>query len=142
MLNADPAGVVLGADRAVLLSTLADASTARASLGHEVVVTRLDDEANIAPWLRAANRYGARVRWAEVDIETGELPTWQWEDLLSPDTRLVAMPSASATLGSVTDVGTVTKLVHDVGGLVVVDHTAASPTNCSTSTPPAPTWWP
>lgn len=127
LLNADPAGVVLGADRAVLLSTLADASTARASLGHEVVVTRLDDEANIAPWLRAANRYGARVRWAEVDIETGELPTWQWEDLLSPDTRLVAMPSASATLGSVTDVGTVTKLVHDVGGLVVVDHTAASP---------------
>lgn len=127
LLDADPAGVVLGSDRAVLLTSLADLSTARASLGHEVVVTRLDDEANIAPWLRAADRYGARVRWAEVDIETGELPTWQWEDLLGSETRLVAIPSASATLGSVTDVRTVTELVHNVGGLVVVDHTAASP---------------
>lgn len=127
LLDADPAGVVLGADRAVLLTSLADLSTARAGLGHEVVVTRLDDEANIAPWLRAANRYGARVRWAEVDIETGELPNSQWEDLLGPDTRLVAIPSASPTLGSVTDVGTVSEFVHDVGGLVVVDHTAASP---------------
>ena len=127
LLDADPAGVVLGSDRAVLLTSLADLSTARASLGHEVVVTRLDDEANISPWLRAADRYGAQVRWAEVDIETGELPTWQWEDLIGSETRLVAIPSASATLGSVTDVGTVAELVHNVGGLVVVDHTAASP---------------
>ena len=64
-------GVVLGADRAVLLTPLADASSSRVGLGYEIVVTRLDDEANIAPWLRAANRYGAKVKWAEVDIETG-----------------------------------------------------------------------
>ena len=80
LVNADPRGVVLGADRAVLLTSLADASSSRVGLGYEVVVTRLDDEANIAPWLRAANRYGAKVKWAEVDIETGELPTWQWEE--------------------------------------------------------------
>ena len=78
-----PEGVVLGADRAVLLTSLADASSSRVGLGYEVVVTRLDDEANIAPWLRAANRYGAKVKWAEVDIETGELPTWQWEGLIT-----------------------------------------------------------
>ncbi len=127
LVGADPAGVVLGSDRAVLLTSLADASYSRAGLGSELVLTRLDDEANIVPWLRAADRYGARVRWAEFDIETGELPTWQWDELLNADTRLVAMPSASAVLGTVTDVGAVTKLVHDAGGLVVVDHTAASP---------------
>lgn len=127
LVGADPAGVVLGSDRAVLLTSLADASSSRSGLGNELVLTRLDDEANIVPWLRAADRYGARVRWAEFDIETGELPTWQWDELLSPDTRLVALPSASATLGTVTDVGAVATLVHDVGGLVVVDHTAASP---------------
>lgn len=127
LVGADPAGVVLGSDRAVLLTALADASSSRAGLGSELVLTRLDDEANIVPWLRAADRYGARVRWAEFDIETGELPTWQWDELLNPDTRLVAMPSASAVLGTVTDVAVVTKLVHDAGGLVVVDHTAASP---------------
>src|SRR6201997_4198818 len=127
LLNADPRGVVLGADRAVLLRALADASASRAGLGYEVVVTRLDDEANIAPWLRAANRYGARVKWAEVDIETGDLPAWQWESVITKGTRVVAMTSASSTLGTVTDLRAVTKLVHDVGGLVVVDHSAAAP---------------
>jgi cysteine desulfurase family protein (TIGR01976 family) len=127
LLNADPRGVVLGADRAVLLRALADASATRAGLGYEVVVTRLDDEANIAPWLRAANRYGARIKWAEVDIETGDLPGWQWESLITTGTRLVAITSASSTLGTVTDLRAVTKLVHDAGGLVVVDHSAAAP---------------
>jgi cysteine desulfurase family protein (TIGR01976 family) len=127
LVNADPRGVVLGADRAVLLSSLADASSTRAGLGYEMIVTRLDDEANIAPWLRAANRFGARVKWAEVDIETGELPPWQWESLIGQPTRLVALTSASGTLGTVTDLRPVTKLVHDVGGFVVVDHSAAAP---------------
>ncbi|MGB0970970.1 MAG: cysteine desulfurase-like protein [Mycobacterium sp.] len=127
LVNGDPAGVVLGADRALLLTSLADAASGRVGLGYEVVVTRLDDEANIAPWLRAANRYGAKMKWAEVDIETGELPTWQWESLVTRPTRLVAIASASSTLGSVTELREVTKLVHDVGGLVVVDHSAAAP---------------
>lgn len=127
LVNADPGGVVLGADRAVLLSLLAEASSSRAGLGYEVIVSRLDDEANIAPWLRVAHRYGAKVKWAEVDIETGELPTWQWESLISKSTRLVAVNSASGTLGGVTDLRAMTKLVHDVGALVVVDHSAAAP---------------
>lgn len=127
LLNADPTGVVLGPDRAVLLASLADAASTRAGLGSEVVVSRLDDEANIAPWLRAADRFGAKVRWAEVDIETGELPIWQWDDLLSPDTRLAAIPSASSTLGTLIDVQSIAKRVHQAGGVVVVDHSAAAP---------------
>ncbi|OBB40353.1 cysteine desulfurase-like protein [Mycobacterium sp. 852002-51961_SCH5331710] len=127
LVNADPRGVVLGADRSILLTSLADASSSRVGLGYEVVVTRLDDEANIAPWLRAANRYGAKVKWAEVDIETGELPSWQWESLLTRPTRLVAITSASSTLGTVTDLRAVTKLAHDQGAMVVVDHSAAAP---------------
>jgi cysteine desulfurase family protein (TIGR01976 family) len=127
LVNADPRGVVLGADRAILLGALADASSSRAGLGHELVVTRLDDEANIAPWLRAASRFGARVKWAEVDIETGDLPAWQWEGLINRGTRLVAITSASAALGTVTDLRAITKLVHDVGGLAIVDHSAAAP---------------
>lgn len=127
LVNADPAGVVLGPDRAVLLASLADAAATRAGLGSEVVVSRLDDEANIMPWLRAADRYGGKVRWAEVDIETGELPIWQWDELLGTATRLVAVPSASATVGTVTDVGAVAKLAHNVGAVVIADHSAAAP---------------
>ena len=111
----------------MLLTSLADAASGRVGLGYELVVTRLDDEANIAPWLRAANRFGAKVKWAEVDIESGELPTWQWEGLVTRPTRLVAIASASSTLGTVTELREVTKLVHEVGGLVVVDHSAAAP---------------
>ena len=121
------AGVVLGADRAILLASLADASSSRVGLGHEVIVTRLDDEANIAPWLRAANRHGAKVKWADVDIESGELPTWQWETLINTPTRMVAITSASSTMGSVTDLRQVTKLAHENGALVVLDHSTAAP---------------
>jgi cysteine desulfurase family protein (TIGR01976 family) len=127
LLNADPAGVVLGPDRAILLASLADASSAQAGLGNEVVVSRLDDEANIAPWVRAARRFGAKVKWAEIDIETGELPISQWGDLLNAYTRIVAIPSASSTLGTLVDVQAVTKVVHQAGGLLVVDHSAAAP---------------
>ena len=126
-VGGDPRGVVLGADRAILLTSLAEASASRVGLGHELVVTRLDDEANIAPWLRAANRYGAKVKWAEVDIETGELPSWQWESLIDKPTKLVAITSASSAVGAVTDLGSVTKLLHENGGTVVVDHSAAAP---------------
>jgi cysteine desulfurase family protein (TIGR01976 family) len=127
LVNGDPRGVVLGADRAVLLTSLADSASSHVGLGHEMVVTRLDDEANIAPWLRAANRYGAKVKWAEVDIETGELPGWQWEGLVTGSTRLAAITSASSTLGTVSDLREVTKLMHDNGGLVIVDHSAGAP---------------
>lgn len=127
LVNADPRGVVLGSDRAVLMTALAEASSSRVGLGYEIVVTRLDDEANVAPWLRAANRYGAKTKWAEVDIETGELPSWQWESLITRPTRLVAIATASSTLGTVTDLRAVTKLAHDLGALVVVDHSAAAP---------------
>ena len=127
LVNGDPAGVVLGADRAVLLTLLADASSSRSGRGYEIVVTRLDTEANISPWLRAADRYGAKVRWAEVDVETGDLPGWQWESLVTKTTRLVAIASASSTLGTAVDLRPVIKLTHDVGGLVIVDHTAAAP---------------
>src|ERR1044072_7151909 len=91
LVGGDPRGVVLGADRQFLLTSRAGAASARVGLGYEVVVTRLDDEANVAPWLRAANRYGAKIRWAEVDIETGELPAWQWEGLITGPTRMVAI---------------------------------------------------
>src|SRR6202042_3910366 len=69
----------------------------------------------------------AKVKWAEVDIETGDLPSWQWEGLIGQATRLVAVTSASGTLRTFTDLRPVTKLVHDVGGFVIVDHSAAAP---------------
>lgn len=127
LVNGDPRGVVLGPSRGQLLSVLAECLNTRVWLGSEVVVSRLDDEANVVPWLRAADRFGAKVRWAEVDIENGELPVWQYEGLVSRSTSVVAMPLASSTLGTVVDVAAAAVTVHAIDGLLVVDATSAAP---------------
>ncbi|TSE00703.1 cysteine desulfurase-like protein [Skermania sp. ID1734] len=127
LVGGDPAGVVLGADRAVLLAWLAESLGSRLGLGTGLVLSRLDDEANVAPWLRIANRYGGHVRWAEVEIETCELPSWQFDELIGPTSRLVALTAASPIVGSAPDVRVAADRVHDVGGLLVVDAVGAAP---------------
>lgn len=127
LVGGDPAGVVLGPSHSVLLAWLSEALSSRLGLGTGMVLSRLDDEANIAPWLRVASRFGAQVRWAEVEIDTCDLPTWQYEELITPTTRLVALTAASSIVGSAPDVRVVADLVHEVGGLMVVDAAAAAP---------------
>lgn len=127
LVGGEPAGVVLGADRALLLAWLAESLSSRLGLGTGIVLSRLDDEANVAPWLRIANRYGAHVRWAEVEIETCELPAWQFEELIGPTARLVALTAASPIVGSAPNVRVAADRVHEVGGLLVVDAVGAVP---------------
>ena len=127
LVGGDPAGVVLGADRAILLAWLAESLSTRLGLGTRIVLSRLDEEANVAPWLRVANRYGAQVKWAEVEIETCELPAWQFEDLIGTTTRLVALTAASPIVGSAPDVRAAADRAHEVGAVVVVDAIGAAP---------------
>ncbi|MEV5647823.1 cysteine desulfurase-like protein [Nocardia sp. NPDC052254] len=127
LVGGDPAGVVLGPDRAVLLAWLAESLSSRLGLGTGIVLSRLDDEANVAPWLRIANRYGAHVRWAEVEIETCEMPAWQFEELIGPTARLVAVTAASPIVGSAPSVRVAADRVHEVGGLMVADCFGAAP---------------
>lgn len=127
LVGADPAGVVLGPSRATLLAWLAESLSTRLGLGTGMVLSRLDDEANIAPWLRVASRYGAQVRWAEVEIETCDMPAWQYEELITSTTRLVALSAASSIVGSAPDVRAVADQLHEVGGLMVVDAAGAAP---------------
>lgn len=127
LVGGDPAGVVLGPDRATMLAWLAESMSSRLGLGTGLVLSRLDEEANVAPWLRIANRYGAQVRWAEVEIDTCELPSWQFEELITTTTRLVAMTAASPIVGSAPDVRVAADRVHAVGGLIVVDAAGAAP---------------
>lgn len=127
LVGGDPAGVVLGPDRATLLAWLAESLSSRLGLGTGLVLSRLDEEANVAPWLRVANRYGAQVRWAEVEIDTCELPSWQFEELITSTTRLVAVTAASPIVGSAPDVRAAADRVHSVGGLIVVDAAGAAP---------------
>ncbi len=127
LVAADAAGVVLGPSRSSLIHSLAEAVTPNTWLRGQVVVSRQDDEPNIVPWLRVVERYGARVRWAEVDVETGELPAWQYPELITGDTEIVAVTLASASTGAITDVSEIAPLTRQVGALLVVDATNAAP---------------
>jgi cysteine desulfurase len=127
LVGADPAGVVLGPSVPVLLQRLADALGQSWLVGDEVVVSRLDHPANIAPWHQAAGRRGAITRWAEVDIETCELPAWQYDSLVNNRTKVVAITAASESVGTQPDLRRVAEAANKVGALMVVDASAAAP---------------
>lgn len=127
LVGVDPAGVVLGPSLPELLQRLAEALGARWILGDEIVLSRLDHQANVAPWVRAAQRCGATVRWAEVDIETCELPSWQYDELMSRRTRLVAVTAASTAVGTRPEVARIAETARSAGAVVVVDASGAAP---------------
>ena len=83
LVGGEPAGVILGPNMTTLTYRLAGTLADTWSPGDEIVVSRLDHDANVRPWLQAAARAGVTVRWAEVDISTGELPAQQYATLLS-----------------------------------------------------------
>ena len=123
-----PAGtVVFGRSATQLTLDLARTLARTWGPGDEVVVTRLDHDANVRPWLLAAEQAGATVRWVPFDRETGELRTEDVAAVLGPRTRLVAVTGASNLLGTVPDLPAVSALAHEVGALVHVDgvHLAA-----------------
>ena len=111
-------GVVLGASMTSVTYAMARAIAKAWRPGDEIVVSRLDHDANIRPWVQLAEERGVAVRWAEVDIETGELPAWQYADLINRRTRLVAVTAASNALGTRPDVAGIAAQAHAVGALV------------------------
>ena len=110
-----PEGVVLGPNMTTLTFLVAEALSRAWGPGDEVVVTSLDHDANIRPWLLAAERAGATARIAEFDVETGELPTESVEEVLSDRTRLVAVTAASNAIGTRPDVRTICDAAHTAG---------------------------
>ena len=127
LTGGDPAGVILGPNMTTLTYRLAGTLARDWRPGDEVVVSRLDHDANVRPWVQAAERAGATVRWAEVDLSTGELPAGQYAGLLSERTRLVAVTAASNVLGSRPDVPAITAAARAAGALSYVDGVHATP---------------
>ena len=117
----DPGGVVWGRSATQLTYDLSRVLSRAWGPGDEVVVTRLDHDANVRPWVQAAEARGATVRWAAFDPATGELEPSAVGELLSERTRLVALTGASNLIGTRPDVAAVTALAHDAGALTWID---------------------
>jgi cysteine desulfurase family protein (TIGR01976 family) len=127
LVNGAPDGVVLGPNMTTLTFHVADALSRAWSNGDEIVVTSLDHDANIRPWVIAAQRAGATVRWAEFDTQTGELPVQRFDEVIGDRTRLVAVTAASNAIGSRPDVRAIAQRAHAAGALVYVDGVHATP---------------
>ncbi|WP_214370806.1 cysteine desulfurase-like protein [Pseudonocardia sp. H11422] len=122
LLNApDPDCVVLGPSMSALTYRFAGALGSTWAPGDEIVVTEADHDANVRPWVQAAQRAGATVRFAPLDLQCGALPTDHVTGLLSGRTRLVAVTAASNLTGAAPDVETITTAARRVGALSYVD---------------------
>jgi cysteine desulfurase family protein (TIGR01976 family) len=96
--------------------------------GDELIVTRLDHDANVAPWLAVAEDIGMTIRWLDFDRETGRLDVASLPNLLSPLTKLIAVGGASNALGTLNDLSKIVSVVRAGStALVYVDAVQSAP---------------
>ncbi|MBK6288162.1 MAG: cysteine desulfurase-like protein [Gammaproteobacteria bacterium] len=119
--------IVFGQNTTSLIFHISRSIGRTLSPGDEIVLTRMDHDANIGPWLMLAEDLGLKVRWWEVDTATFELDINALEPLLGERTRLVAVNHASNALGTVTDVAAVVERAHAHNALVFVDSVQYAP---------------
>ncbi|GAB2649739.1 cysteine desulfurase-like protein [Kribbella swartbergensis] len=132
LLGTDPRGIVFGRSMTQLTYDFSRTLAKTWKPGDEVVVSRLDHDANVRPWVQAAEAVGATVRWVGFDTETSELD--DISPLLNERTRLVAVTGASNLIGTRPDTVRIAELVHQAGALLYVDGvhlTAHAPIDAS-----------
>jgi cysteine desulfurase family protein (TIGR01976 family) len=121
LVNAHPRGVVHGRSATQLVYDFSRHLSRGWGVGDEVVVTRLDHDSNVRPWVQAAERAGATVRWVDFDPDTSELPVAAVAAQLSDRTRLVAVTAASNLIGTMPDLPAIAAAAHAAGALLFVD---------------------
>lgn len=121
LLGGEAQGVVFGRSMTQLTYDFARTLAKTWEPGDEVVVTRLDHDANVRPWVQAAEAVGARIRWADFDPHTGELTVDDVARQLSERTRLVAVTGASNLIGTRPPLPAIGEAVHAYGARFYVD---------------------
>lgn len=127
LIDVDPRGVVYGRSWTQLTYDFSRTLAKNWGPGDEVVVTTLDHDSNVRPWVQAAEAVGATVRWAQLDPITTELSAEAVESVLSAKTKLVAVTGAGNTIGTRPDLKTIGAAVHKVGALFYVDGVHLTP---------------
>ena len=126
-LGASPDEVGFGLNMTTLNFALSRTIGRELSPGDEIVVTRLDHDANVAPWLELARDLALEVRFADFDPADGTLDLDDLERQLSGRTRVVAFPWASNAVGTITEVRHIAELAHEAGALAWVDAVHYAP---------------
>ena len=123
----DPATVVFGPNMTSLTFALSRSLARTWQPGDEIIVTRLDHDANVTPWVLAARDAGATVRHLEIHAEDCTLDLDDLAGKLSSRTRLVALGCASNAVGTINPVREVVRLAHEAAALVFLDGVHYAP---------------
>jgi cysteine desulfurase family protein (TIGR01976 family) len=121
LLGCDPGEIVFGQNATSLLLHLSRSIGRTWGPGDEVVVTRLDHDANVRPWILAAEDAGATVRWVDVRADDVTLDLDDLATTIGPRTKLVACTLASNAVGTMPPVADVIALAKQAGALVALD---------------------
>jgi len=127
LLGGEPESIVFGESMTSLTLRVAAAAGRALGPGDEVVVTRLDHDGNVRPWVIAAERAGAVVRFAEPDRATLALEPEHVAAVVNGRTRWVAFTATSNVVGAAPDVAAICRVAHEVGARTYVDAVAATP---------------
>jgi cysteine desulfurase family protein (TIGR01976 family) len=122
-----PEGIAFGANMTTLNFQLAHAIARTLDVGDEIVITQLDHDANISPWLLLARDHGLAVRMAPIHTHDVTLDLDALEDLIGGRTRVVAFTLASNAVGSIPDAGRIAAAAHRVGALAWADGVHLAP---------------
>jgi cysteine desulfurase family protein (TIGR01976 family) len=119
--------ILVGASMTALTFSLSRSLALSIEPGDEIVVTKMDHDGNIAPWLAIANERGAVVRWVPFDRHSWRIEPSALAAVLSSKTRIVALNYASNLTGSINDVASLCRLVREAGALSYVDAVQFAP---------------
>lgn len=122
-----PDEIVFGPNMTTITLSLSRALGKTWNVGDEIVVSRLDHDANVSPWLMAAREAGVVVKFLDVDPSDCTLKVEQLESLLTNRTKLVAVGAASNATGTVNPISEISRLAHSVGALMFVDAVHLAP---------------
>jgi cysteine desulfurase family protein (TIGR01976 family) len=125
--NATSTEIVFGLNMTTLTYHLSRALGYQFSAGDEIVVTELDHHGNVAPWRQLAKERGVTIRSVKMDPATGQLHWQEFEQLVTPRTKLVAVGAASNALGTINDIARAVHLARQVGALAFVDAVHYAP---------------
>jgi cysteine desulfurase family protein (TIGR01976 family) len=127
LLGADPHEVVFGPNATTLVFEISRSFARTLGPGDEVVVTRLDHDANVRPWVLAAEDAGATVRWVDVREEDVTLDLGSFEAALGARTKLVAFTLASNAVGTIPPAAELSRTVHErTDAIVCIDAVHAA----------------
>ena len=128
LFGAQPNEIVFGQNMTSLTYAMSRALARTWRAGDNIVLTRLDHDANVSPWMQAAADTGVDVRFADFDPNEGcDLVLDTLDAALDDRTRLVAFPYASNAVGTITPVGDIVGRAHGVGALTYVDAVHYTP---------------